>query len=214
MSRHVTGTSNARDEPPSLLFNAGVLLAAGGLFALVARAVATKRSRPHDERVRRWTQARRVHSVDVATKPVTLLSLPALVVTGTITLAAWLKKEDRHAAAIAVALAPVLAMTAGQSFTTFLPQQRPPDNERGNVEEASFPSGHVTGVVAEALTIGYVLSREELVSLRGISLLAAWPLIVAAARVYRDRHWASDAIGGLLAGTAVAAFTTGIYERV
>jgi membrane-associated phospholipid phosphatase len=80
------------------------------------------------------------------------------------------------------------------------------------VVEASFPSGHVTGLVAETLTTGYVLSREELLSPRMAALLVVWPIIVAATRVYRDRHWASDAAGGLFAGTAVAAVTTMLYE--
>jgi membrane-associated phospholipid phosphatase len=191
-----------------------VLLGAAGLFALIARAVATRRARPLDIRARAWAQRHRTHTLDVAAKPVTVLSLPVVVVTGTVTLALWLNREDRRAAAFAVALAPVLAMTAGQGFTSFLPQQNSPDNDGARVVKASFPSGHVTGVAAEALTIGYILSRERLASRRGVSLLVAWPLIIAVSRVYRDRHWASDAVGGLLAGTAVAAMTTGAYEGV
>ena len=195
--------------------HATVFVGAASLFSIVARAVATKRARPIDKNVRAWMQRHRYDTLDIGVKPVTLLSLPPLVVSAMAVLAWRLKSQGRDRAALAVALSPVLASTAGQSFTTFLPQQNPPDRRvapgRG-VVEASFPSGHVTGVLTEALTIGYVLSRERPTSRRALALLAAWPLLVATTRVYRNRHWTSDVVGGLLAGTAVAAITTMVYE--
>jgi membrane-associated phospholipid phosphatase len=195
--------------------HAVVFLGAATLFSFVAMSVATKRSRKIDRRVRDWTQQRRVHALDLAAKPITYLSLPAVVVSGTLLLALRMKMQSRDRAALTLALTPLIGAMAGQSFTSFLPQQNPPDRHFplwAGETEASFPSGHVTGLVAETLTIGYVLSREGLMSRRTAAFLAVWPMIVAAARVYRDRHWASDAVGGFLAGTAVAALATMVHN--
>jgi membrane-associated phospholipid phosphatase len=208
-------TAGHADEGGSLVTRAAVFLVAAGLFGLIARGVATRRIQRADDRTRHWMQARRLASLDAVVRPVTLLSLPALVVSATMMLAWWLRREKRVAAALAVAVTPLIAATAGQSFTMLLPQRNPPGSAGGTdgtVTTPSFPSGHTTGVMAEALTIAYVLSREEMVTGPALGALAAWPLLVGAARVYRDRHWASDIIGGLAAGTAVAAATTMLYD--
>lgn len=194
-----------------------VLIAAAGLFALVARRVATKSAEPFDQGVRRWAQERRTPAGDLAARPVTLLSMPGVVVPATAALVWWLWRAGRRHAALALGIAPAAAATAGLSFTTFLAQRNPPDAgdaPEGEVTEPSFPSGHTTGVTAEALSVAYVLSRERLASPLALAGLLGWPLIVGATRVYRDRHWASDVIGGWAAGTAVAAGCALLYERV
>jgi membrane-associated phospholipid phosphatase len=191
-----------------------VLLAAAGLFSFIARRVATKRSEPLDQEVREWAQAHRASSLDLAAKPVTLLSVPLLVVGATAALIWRLQQDGRRRAAIAVAVTPVAAAVAGQSFTTFLSQRNPPDKgdaPDGEVSEPSFPSGHTTGVTAEALVVAFILSQEELATPRTLALLAAWPLLVGITRVYRDRHWVSDVLGGWAAGTAVAAGAALLY---
>lgn len=210
-------TSSAPVRPVSgaVLAGAGVaLVVAVGLFVRVARSVATKAAEPVDQRLRETVQARRSAVVDVAVKPVTLLSMPLLVVSGTAALVWHLQRTGRRNAAIAVGVAPVVAAIAGQSFTTFLHQRNPPDAgdaPGGEVTEPSFPSGHTTGVTAEALAIAFVLSSEGLASGEALAALLVWPLLVGVTRVYRDRHWLSDILGGWAAGTGVAAASVLLY---
>ena len=193
-----------------------VLLAAVGLFAIVARRVTNKTSEPFDQQVRETAQAHRTGALDVVTKPITLLSMPLLVVSATATLVAWLKHEGRNEAALAVSFTPIAAASVGQSFTTFFAQRNPPDKAgatpNGEGAEASFPSGHTTGVTAEAFGIAYILTREQLATPAIVGSLLAWPLVVGVTRIYRDRHWASDILAGWAAGVGVAAVTALLYE--
>jgi undecaprenyl-diphosphatase len=192
-----------------------VLLAAVGLFAFIARRVATKEAAPLDQRVRETAQSHRTGLADAATKPITLLSMPLLVVSATAALVRWLKENDRNDAALAIGITPLIAAALGQSFTSFFTQPEPPnaaESPNGHAEEATFPSGHTTGVTAEALGIAYVLTREKLASPGIVASLVAWPLVVGATRVYRDRHWTSDILAGWVAGTGVAALTALTYE--
>ncbi|MEO7456489.1 MAG: phosphatase PAP2 family protein [Gemmatimonadaceae bacterium] len=202
-------------QPPKAIGNALGALGAAVLFAWIARRVVSGRSEPLDAQARGVMQSHRSDALDAATRPVTLLSMPILVVTATAALAYWLRSTDRTRAAVAVAAAPILAATAGQSFTTFLPQRNPPDASDardGQETVPSFPSGHTTGVTAEALTIAYVLLNEDLASPAIIGALAAWPLLVGITRVYRDRHWLSDVLGGWVAGAGVAALSAMLYR--
>ena len=192
-----------------------VLLAAAGVFAFIARRVATKESVPLDQRVRESAQSHRTGLADAVTKPITLLSMPLLVVSATAALVWWLRENDRNDAALAVGITPLVAAAVGQSFTSFFAQPAPPnavESPNGQAEKATFPSGHTTGVTAEALGIAYVLTREELASPGIVASLVAWPLVVGATRVYRDRHWTSDILAGWAAGTGVAALTALTYE--
>jgi len=201
--------------PSSPLNHGIVILVAAGIFALIARGVATKKIHAIDQSAREAAQSLRTHALDVAVKPVTILSVLPLVASATAALAFWLRHERRAAAALATAVTPLVAAAAGQSFTTFLAQRNPPDRSdtpNGEVTEPSFPSGHTTGVTAEALSIAYILSREELLSPAVLAGLLAWPLLVSTARLYRDRHWLSDILGGLAAGTAVAGATSLLYD--
>lgn len=192
-----------------------VFVAAAGLFAVIAHRVGTRQTESVDQTVRGHMQELRRPAIDIAVKPVTLLSLPILVVTATAGLALWLRNSGRRDAALAVAITPIMAATAGQSFTTFLAQRNPPDkgdSPNGEVTEPSFPSGHTTGVTAEALTIAYVLASEESMSPLVLGALVAWPLLVGVTRVYRDRHWITDVLAGWVAGIGVAALSSMLYS--
>ena len=208
-------TSQEPESAGASLGATAVLLAAAGLFALIARNVSNHETEHLDQKVHKWAQANRTASLDVVTKPITLLSIPLVVVTGTAALIWWLHREGRSSAALAVAFTPIAAATVGQSFTSFFAQRNPPDHPgAGNSEEAeaTFPSGHTTGVTAEALAIGYILSREKLASPSVLAALLAWPFVVGVTRLYRDRHWLSDVLAGWLAGTAVAAVSALVYQ--
>ena len=216
MPATVIGAGDAGQTATTLDVGAAiVLIAAAGLFAVIARRVTTKESQPFDDGVRRFAQSHRTRLIDAATKPVTLLSMPLLVVSATAALVWYLKHDDRDEAALAVGITPLVAAAMGQSFTTCLEQRDPPDagtESNGKPPAASFPSGHTTGVTAEALGIAYVLIREGLASPATVASLVAWPLVVGVTRLYRDRHWASDVLAGWVTGTGVAALSVLLYE--
>jgi undecaprenyl-diphosphatase len=206
---------NRRADLSSEIGGTVVLIAAAALLGVIARAVKREDTQQIDQKVHETLQSHRASPVDLLARPVTLLSLPILVVTATAGLVLWLKQKDRTDAAIAIGLAPVAAATLGQTFTMLFPQRNPPDAENagpGHPAEASFPSGHTTGVTAEALAIGYVLSREELISPPVLGVVLAWPVVVGMTRLYRDRHWASDIVAGWVAGAAVAAASALLYD--
>jgi undecaprenyl-diphosphatase len=98
-------------------------------------------------------------------------------------------------------------------FRWFVPRFRPPTHLWQSNAFASFPSGHATGMTAVGLTAAHVLAHEGLVpplpALAGALALSA---AVGAARVATDDHWATDIVGGWLAGAAVASAATLAYE--
>lgn len=207
--------SSVRAKAGSPIGGTIVLLAAAGALSLIARAVKRDDTTEVDNHVRDVLQGNQSRPVDLLARPVTLLSLPILVVAATAGLVLWLKQKDRLEAAIAIGFAPVAAATLGQGFTMFFPQRNPPDNQEGQsgqASESSFPSGHTAGVTAEALAIGYILSRDKLISPSVLSFVLGWPIIVGAIRLYRDRHWASDILAGWVAGAGVAAASAVIYD--
>ncbi|MDB4907604.1 MAG: phosphatidic acid phosphatase [Gemmatimonadetes bacterium] len=207
-------TEERAADPVSIAGTLLVVAGAAAIFTRIAGRVGSGESEHFDQESRAWLQEHRAPSLDVAVKPVTLLSLPAVVVPATLALAWRLWRDDRRAAALALLAAPVLAMSAGLSFSTFLSQRNPPDAADapgGEVREPSFPSGHTTGVTAEALSVAFVLGREGLSGPATLAALLGWPLLVGTTRAYRDRHWASDVIGGWVAGSGVAAACALLY---
>ena len=203
-------------EPESFpLGSTVVLLAAAGVLTVIARSVQRGDTQPVDQAIHETLQSHRARPVDALTRPVTLLSLPMVVVAATAGLVLWLHQQKRTEAALAIGFAPVAAATLGQTFTLLFPQRNPPDHpdgSGGNGTEASFPSGHTAGVTAEALAIGYIMNRERLISPAVLATALGWPLVVGASRLYRDRHWASDILAGWIAGAAVAACSALLYD--
>jgi membrane-associated phospholipid phosphatase len=203
-------------EAPAIAPGAtAVLLTAAVLLALVARKVSAKKTESIDENIQEVAQEYRTETLDLAARPITLLSIPIVIVAATATLVWWLRENERDDAALAIGLTPIVAAAAGQSFTTFFRQRPPPDANGAasdKAPEASFPSGHTTGVTAEALAIAYILSREKLASPSTLAALLAWPLVVGVTRVYRGRHWFSDVLAGWIAGIGVASLSVIFYR--
>jgi membrane-associated phospholipid phosphatase len=197
-----------------MLVLVGVFVAAVVLLVLVARKVRENATRPLDTSVRSTLKAHRTPALDVATKPITLISLPILVISATGVLVWWLHHDGRNNAALAIGVTAIIAATVGQAFTTFFPQPIPPDagTVDGTPPAATFPSGHTTGVTAEALVAAYVLSSERLASPAVVGALLAWPILLGVSRLYRDRHWLSDIVAGWTAGVAVASISILLYQ--
>ena len=122
------------------------------------------------------------------------------------------RRRERRAGAAVLLAAPVVAKAASEAMDHWLPQPRVGRRNRPTGHPV-FPSGHGLGVAAVALTTGYVAAREGLVR-PGIAAPAAVaaPILIGLGRLVRERHLASDTVGGWLAGTAIAAGLAGGYE--
>ena len=120
--------------------------------------------------------------------------------------------RGRRAAAAAVMASSVASTGLSHVFEAAITQRNPPKG-RHKPSEPSFPSGHSLETMAVSLTIAYVLTREDVVDGRvAMPIAIAVPLISGIGRVYLDRHWATDVLGGWLAGTSVAATAAAAYE--
>jgi undecaprenyl-diphosphatase len=70
----------------------------------------------------------------------------------------------------------------------------------------AFPSGHGARGAAAAGILAWVAAREDVAPLAlGLPLGAALAVVGASQRVWVERHWATDILGGLAVGAAVAA---------
>jgi membrane-associated phospholipid phosphatase len=120
--------------------------------------------------------------------------------------------RGRRAGAAAIAAVPALATALSPAFDRWLPQP-PVGPRRRPVDHPVFPSGHAFRATAVALTAGYVVAREELVRPRLAWLVAGVaPAAVGVSRLVREKHLASDVVGGWLAGATLAALAAGSYE--
>ena len=112
----------------------------------------------------------------------------------------------------AINLANTLATSVSKSCDWLLKHRAPPPG-RHSRREQSFPSGHTLETASVALTAAHVLWREGIADPRIVFPVAAMiPILEGAGRLYLDRHWATDVIGGLLAGVTVAAVCVLGYE--
>lgn len=122
------------------------------------------------------------------------------------------RRRGRQTGAATVLMAPLLAKAISEALDRWLPQPRVGRRDRPTGHPV-FPSGHALGLAAVAGTVGYVLVREELARPRIVAPTAALaPIVVGLGRVVREKHLASDTIGGWLAGTSIAAALAGAYE--
>ena len=139
----------------------------------------------------------------------------------------WLTLAGGAAAAAAVArragvrpALPVLAtvplgLGAHAALKYAIRRPRPMTARLTGKHTPSFPSGHAARGVAAAGIIGYVAVREGVMP-TGVALPLATGIALAggASRVYVDRHWATDAIGGWGLGLAAAALCALWYDHL
>lgn len=181
-------------------------------FATVTTLVSQRRTRDFDRRVRRDVGTD--HSAE-ATAIVTALGYTgkSWVHGPAASLLAWyVEHRGSLDGSRAINLASTLATTVSKTCDWAIRHRTPPPG-RHKRKEQSYPSGHTLETAAVSLISAYVLWREGLADPRvAFPVAAAIPVLEGAGRIFLDRHWATDVIGGLLAGVSVAAVCASGYE--
>ncbi len=191
----------------------GMSLAATLAFARVAEDVAERETAPFDGAVRAWVLAHRTPAIAAACAAGSLLGSAPLLVAITLLTAAWLWRRAGARGAVAVLLAPPLAAGGVLGLKALFARGRPPGAAAVQALGHSFPSGHTTAVTAVALTLAYVGAREGFVPRAAAAAAAVGvAVLVGAARVCLDVHWASDVIGGWSVGLLIATAAAALYE--
>ena len=115
----------------------------------------------------------------------------------------------------ALALASVGAIVAHHAVKLVYRRPRPAGALAKGKTEPAFPSGHTTDATAVLVTGAYLLARQGLAT---PSVVAAAAILLAlgtgVSRVLLGWHWATDVLGGWIAGVGVAACASGLYERL
>ncbi|MEO9037147.1 MAG: phosphatase PAP2 family protein [Gemmatimonadaceae bacterium] len=120
----------------------------------------------------------------------------------------------RRRATLSALLAPALAVATYLGAKRYLPRVRPPSEAALREATHSFPSAHATTSTAVCCTIAFLLWREEMVPPPVAILIAVIPpLIIGASRIYLDVHWATDVLGGWIAGLLIAVVAREAYDR-
>lgn len=90
---------------------------------------------------------------------------------------------------------------------------RPPFGEETSASH-SFPSGHASGTAAIAVFMTYIAVRQRVHPWLFASGAAVLTLFVGVSRIYLDKHWASDVVGGWVVGAAFGAGFAALYEWI
>lgn len=125
--------------------------------------------------------------------------------------AAYMAGRGRRSAALTLAGVSAAAYGLAGAFDHWLPHRVPPP--RRSPLTPSYPSGHTLRSTAVMSTAAYLASRERLVDWRlALAPGAVVGPLAGLDRVYLDRHWITDVVGGWLAAISLAALSAGAYE--
>jgi undecaprenyl-diphosphatase len=184
------------------------------VFARVGTIVANHGSTHLDVAVRDWIVA---HQSPTAVRVFTAITdagqprwLYAVAVGG----AAFLWRRGHRRVSMRCVAVPLVAMAVYESVKRIYARARPP-GIGGLTEGAfSFPSAHSTASAAVCASLAYVFWREGFVG-RATALSFAFgiPAVIGISRLYLDRHWTTDVLGGWSAGYLIAALSAGLYNR-
>ncbi|HEX5831240.1 MAG TPA: phosphatase PAP2 family protein [Gemmatimonadaceae bacterium] len=201
-----------------LLAGLAICVLASWAFAALADAVTEGDTLWFDVAALRWVAAHRPPWVVPAAVEITTLGTWGVVLLASGIAALFLAlTRHRYSAGL------VLAATAGVMLINSLLKlgfDRPRPRVFAwsvDVLTSSFPSGHAAAAAAAYGTIAYVAARLQRHHwARRLTLLTAVLLVlaIAASRVLLGVHYPSDVLGGLLVGTAWAAFCAAGIEAV
>lgn len=116
-------------------------------------------------------------------------------------------------AAATVLVAPAGAVVAYLGLKTLFARNRP--SGIGNLIEGtySFPSAHATTSAAVCCTVAWICWRERILGRpAALTLAVVIPVLVGSSRVVLDVHWATDVLGGWIAGLCIAALAGLLHQ--
>jgi len=109
--------------------------------------------------------------------------------------------------------ASVGAIVAHHAVKFFYRRPRPAIALAKGKTEPAFPSGHTTDATAVLITGAFLLMHEGVVPASvALPAAAVLALVTGVSRVLLGWHWATDVLGGWLAGIFVAAGSVGLYQ--
>lgn len=195
---------------PLSLIGAGAGALAG--FLVLTRRVDARQTRAIDARARRQFPRRRRRSTRWAAQVVEPLGKWFTQVPLGLGISAILWRADRKRGAVSIGGASATAASLAWLLEQVMKPRKPPPGRHSPTEPA-FPSGHALQTSALAWTAAYVLAREGLVNAGGsIPLATILPASAGLVKLYLDKHWFTDVVGGYLLGAAIAATAAGMYE--
>jgi len=128
--------------------------------------------------------------------------------------ACYLMVVGRRRGVVACLLAPVLALATYTGIRRFYQHARPPSAAGLAEATSSFPSAHSTASTAVYCTLAYVLWREKMLPApAALAVAIVAPLLIGVSRLYLDVHWATDVVGGWVAGILIAGAARLAYNR-
>jgi membrane-associated phospholipid phosphatase len=194
---------------PVALLGAGVITAAG--FLVLARRVDRHETRRPDGAARKRLPKRRRRPTRAVAEWIEPLGkwygqMPMAAVAAT---ALWRARGPR--AAIPVAGASAAAASLAWLLERVMPARTPPPGRHSPTEPA-FPSGHALQTSAAAWAAAHVLIREGASAGVVVPLAVALPIASGLTKLYLDKHWLTDVLGGYLLGATIAASAAAGYE--
>ena len=200
----------SREELGASLFSIGSVSTVA--FIILARAVARRETSHRDGAVRARFPKRRKRRTEKTVKVLGRFGKKYVHAPVSLAVGAFAWQRGAGPAAIAPPLASAAGLALSRIFERKLPHRAPPPG-RHEPSNPSFPSGHSLETTAVVLTSAYVLTREQLTPARvAIPVALIAPLASGVARLYLERHWGTDVLGGWLAGVAVATACATVYE--
>ena len=225
---HVLPRRQPRRSPRRIGVIAGAGVVGGAAFGAMAVASARRATEPADRkihaRMRRQLDDASVTDaaeaaapkVDAAGKwwvytPVAMLAAGAVLL-GPGGSSHGRSRRPRIAGAAAIAFVPAVVSALSPLLDEWLPQP-PVGPRRRPLDHPVFPSGHAFRTTAVAMTTAYVLAREKVLP-GGVVFPAATlsSAVIGIARLVREKHLASDVLGGWAAGVTIASVLAGAYE--
>jgi membrane-associated phospholipid phosphatase len=201
--------AHSRDHLPLL---AAACIAAALLFARISGEVLQGEHARFDWAVRGFAMSHQYGWLQMFFRVVTTLASKEILVPLAMLIGWFLSRRDK----VVLVLLLFCGFVAAE-FVDFLKEEfqvgRPLAGMRFS-RSFSFPSGHSSGAATIVALLSYVAWRQDRARVVVLSVSIAFALLVAASRVYLDRHWTTDVVAGLVIGAALGLACCAVYAMV